>query len=112
MNTWAERKIEGKRVLNRIYLMNLTTNSTVMISGTLGIHQESEFRPPIALSGRFVVWSEFGRDDLFLYDSVRGRETSLTSDGSVPDQQWQKCTPGYRRGSRGMGKEETVYFFQ
>jgi len=93
MNTWAERKIEEKQILNRIYLMNLTDNTTVMISGTPGMHQMSEFRPPIALSGRFVVWSEFGREDLFLYDSVRGRETALTSDGSAPDQQWQNALP-------------------
>jgi beta propeller repeat protein len=93
MNTWAERKIEEKRVLNRIYLMNLTDNSTVMISGTPGIHQESEFRPPVAVSGRYIVWSEFGRDDLFLYDATSGRETALTSDGSAPDQQWQNAFP-------------------
>jgi len=93
MNIWAERKIEEKRVLDRIYLMNLTDNSTVMISGTPGIHQKSEFRPPIAVSGRYIVWSEFGRDDLFLYDATSGRETALTSDGSAPDQQWQNVLP-------------------
>ncbi|PKG31466.1 TolB family protein, partial [Methanoregula sp.] len=93
MNTWAERKIEEKLVRNRIYLMNLSDNTTMMIAETPDIHHEYAFRPPIPLSGRFVVFSEAMNNNLFLYDTVTGRETSLTSDGSAPDVQRENAFP-------------------
>jgi beta propeller repeat protein len=64
-----------------------------MISETPGIHHEYAFRPPISLSGRNVVWSEFGRNDLFFYDTIPGVEKPLTSDGSAPDQQRENAFP-------------------
>jgi len=93
MNTWAERKIDDKRVRNRIYLMNLSDNSTVLISEGPGTYHENVFRPPISLSGRTVVWSEFGGNDLFLYDMLHSVEERLTLDGSAPDQQWENTAP-------------------
>ena len=93
MNTWAERKIDDKRVRNRIYLLNLSDNSTVLISEGPGTYHENVFRPPISLSGRTIVWSEFGRNDLFLYDTLHGVEEPLTFDGSAPDQQWENTAP-------------------
>jgi len=93
MNTWAERKIDDKRVRNRIYLLNLSDNSTVLISEGPGTYHENVFRPPISLSGRTVVWSEFGGNDLFQYDTLHGVEKPLTFDGSAPDQQWENTAP-------------------
>jgi beta propeller repeat protein len=93
LNTWAERKSEEKLVRNRIYLMNLSDNTTRMISGTPGINHEYTFRPPVSLSGRSVVWSEIGKNNLFLYDTVTGRERALTSDGSSPDLQRENAFP-------------------
>jgi beta propeller repeat protein len=93
MNTWAERKIDNKRVQNRIYLLNLSDNSTVLISEGPGTSHENVFRPPISLSGRTVVWSEFGRNDLFQYDTLHGVEERLTFDGSASDQQWENTAP-------------------
>lgn len=93
MNTWAERKIDNKRVQNRIYFLNLSDNSTVSISEGPGTSHENVFRPPISLSGRKVVWSEFGRNDLFQYDILHGVEKPLTFDGSASDQQWENTAP-------------------
>ncbi len=93
MNTWAERKIDDKRVRNQIYLLNLSDNSTVLISEGPGTYHENVFRPPISLSGRTVVWSEFGGNDLFRYDTLHGVEGPLTLDGSAPDQQWENTAP-------------------
>jgi beta propeller repeat protein len=93
MNTWSERKIEEKVVRNRIYLMNLPDNETMMIADTPGIRHEYAFRPPVSLSGHFVVFDESMNNNLFLYNTVTGRETSLTSDGSAPDVQRENAFP-------------------
>jgi beta propeller repeat protein len=93
MNTWAERKIEEKLVQNRIYLMNLSDNTTMLIARTPGIHHEYAFRPPVPLSGRFVVFGEAMNNNLFLYDAITGSESSLTSDGSAPDVQRENAFP-------------------
>ena len=93
MNTWAERKIDDKKVRNQIFLLNLSDNSTVLISEGPGTYHEHVFRPPVSLSGRTIVWSEFGGNDLFEYDMFNSVEKPLTFDGSARDQQRENTAP-------------------
>jgi beta propeller repeat protein len=39
------------------------------------------------------VWSEFGDNNIFLYDEETGEETALTTDGSAPYEQWENSGP-------------------
>jgi beta propeller repeat protein len=118
MNTWAERKVEEKLVRNGIYLMNLSDNSTTMISETPGNHHEYSFRPPVSLSGHFVVFSESMNNNLFLYDSFTGGETALTSDGSAPDVQRENAFPSVdgdrvvwsKRKTYGSSNDQDIVF--
>lgn len=93
LNSWKETKIESPLHKNTIYYMDLTSNTTRLVSVCPGPFHTYSFRPPLSLSDSGIFWSELGNDNIFYYNVTSGKETSLTSDGSAPDVQRENAFP-------------------
>lgn len=93
LNAWKENKIESPLQKDTIYSMDFASNTTRLVSVSPGPFHTYSFRPPLSLSGSAIVWSEFGRNNIFYYNLSSGKETALTSDGSAPDVQRENAFP-------------------
>ena len=93
MNTWQEKKYDAPLHKNSIFLMNFTANTTRLVTETPGSDHEHPFRPPVALSARFIAWSEFGTGTLYVYDSLLATQRSVSGDGSNDDEHWENIDP-------------------
>jgi len=83
MNTWSERKIENPMHRDTIYLLTLSGNETKVLSQTPGIHHEYSFLPALSFSNDSLVWTEFLKNDIFLYTISTQEERQITRDGSA-----------------------------